>query len=39
MLKMLLDVLNIIGTAAVATILWWLFTEKRSGHDEQDRDR
>ncbi len=39
MRKMLFEVISAIGTAAVATLLWWLFMTKRNDHDEQDRDR
>lgn len=37
--EMLLEVLSIMMSAAVATLLWWRMTEKRDDHDEQDRDR
>lgn len=37
--KTLFEVVSAIGTAAVATLFWWLFTAKRNDHDEQDRDR
>lgn len=39
MRRMLFEVLNALVTAAAATVLWWLITKKRNGHDEQDRDR